>query len=294
MSTNTPSASRNGAQNPETSATAALNGQYESREIPLELIDPPANAERETMEETDLAALAESIRDVGLIKPIVLKPVGTRYEVIAGHRRFIACGLVNYSPVPCRVKVRGDVDPLALLVAENAHTEAVNPVEEARFYERVLVELCDNDVDLLVLKIRRRRDYLEDRLNLLRGDPMVIDALANKRISLAVARELNRVHDPQRLLVFLDVATTQGATARQVAEWRRDADLQGVLPPPPETDMGATGDPNQAAHSHSMQCVFCGGTDFPSQMRMLWVHNVCEVILNRMLGKEPGAGAGQV
>jgi len=149
----------------------SLNAQYEYREIPLDLIDEPAVPERETMEEWDLAELALSIEGEGLIKPLIVKQMGERFETIAGHRRLLGCRLAKYSPVPCRVKINDQVDDLAILVAENQHVEAVNAVEEARFYRRVLVEMCKNDVDLLCLKVRRKRNYVEDRLLLLMGYP---------------------------------------------------------------------------------------------------------------------------
>src|SRR5947209_3370813 len=154
-----------------TASPEALNAQYRSAEIALDLLDEPAIPERETMEEADLADLAMSIAEIGLIKPLIVKAVGDRFEVTAGHRRLLACRIANYSPVPCRVQSGAEVDPLAVLVAENAHVERVNAVEEARFYARLLEEKCENDVDLLCVKVRRRRSYVEDRLLILRGYP---------------------------------------------------------------------------------------------------------------------------
>ena len=181
-----------------------LNAQYEQRDIPLLLIDEPKTPERETMEPEYLADLASDIKECGLIKPLIVKPAQKRFEVVAGHRRLLACRIIKYSPVPCRVSVNGVVDPDSRLVSENAHTEAVNAVEEARFYERLLNAQCKHDVDLLCLKVRRRREFVEDRLLLLRGSPNVLTALHRKEISIAVARELNKVSDPNRLLLLLD------------------------------------------------------------------------------------------
>lgn len=268
-------------------ASHELNAQFESRDIPIELLDEPAVPERETMEEVDLADLAISIGNEGLINPITVKPVGDRYEVTAGHRRLLACRIANYSPVPCRVKVGGEVDPLALLVAENQHREAVNPVEEARFYQRVLIELCENDVDMLCIKVRRRREYVEDRLILLRGNPDVLEALHKKRISLAVARELNKCSDPPRLLILLDTAVNQGATARQVAEWRRQGEILGPVGMA-EGD-GADQSTNESAQPPTfvMECLFCQDQNDPHLMEMFYLHKPCLRILLRMLQRNP-------
>jgi ParB family transcriptional regulator, chromosome partitioning protein len=272
-----------------TPAPNSLNAQYENREIPLELIDEPAVPERETMEEWDLAELALSIAGEGLIKPLIVKQVGERFETIAGHRRLLGCRLAKYSPVPCRVKINDQVDDLAILVAENQHVEAVNTVEEARFYRRVLVEMCENDVDLLCLKVRRKRNYVEDRLVLLMGYPNVIDALQAKKISFAVARELNKVKDPNRLLIMLDVSITQGASARQVEQWRREADNEAAIQvASPNPDDQAT-NPSAIAPGFSMKCLFCEDGDDPHLMVMEYLHKPCKKIVERMMGRHQDA-----
>lgn len=268
-----------------THSASDLNAQYRTIDVPIELINEPVIPERETMEEADLAELAMNIGEIGLIKPLVLKQVGDRFEVIAGHRRFLACRIANYTPIPSRIQTEGLVDPLAILIAENAHVEAVNPVEEARFYDRVLRELCENDVDMLCLKVRRRREYVEDRLNILRGDPRVTAALQGKQISLAVARELNKVMDPHRQLLLLDVAVTQGATARQVATWRRDVDGLPPLLPMEGTDGLHPANVQALPAAFKPECLFCEDSEDQHLMEVFFMHKPCKRIVSKMLGR---------
>lgn len=270
-----------------TASADLLNAQYESRNIQLDLLDEPEVPERETMEELELAELAANIAEVGLIKPLVVKPRGDRFEVVAGHRRLLACRLVKYTPVPCRVKVSSTVDPLAILIAENEHVERVNPIEEARFYQRVLDEMCGNDVDVLCIKLRRRREYVEDRLNLLRGHPTVVDALQAKRISIAVARELNKVTDAGRLLIYLDCAVNQGATARQVSEWRRESAMLPAIGAAPDTGDGVAGNYGAIAPTFKPECFFCQSDQFHHMMELVYLHGPCRSILERMLQRAP-------
>lgn len=266
-----------------TNNPAALNAQFEDRLIPWELLDEPPDAQRETMEEQELADLALSIGDVGLLEPLIVMPNGQRYTIRAGHRRYIACGIAQYSPVPCRVVVAGIVDDLAMMEAENAFREDVNVIEQACFYQRLLIERCGNDVDMLVIRVRRKREFVEDRLNLLLGHPNVVDALRNKRISLAVARELNKVKDPNRLLILLDTAVQQGATARQVNQWRRDADnLQAIVLPDVDSP-GADGDGTAPVAAFSMECLFCESGEHQHMMEMVYLHAPCKGLLLRML-----------
>lgn len=271
--------------------SAALNAQFESREIPLDLIDEPQVPERETMEETDLAELAMSIGGVGLIKPLIVKPMGVRYEVVAGHRRLIGCRLANYSPVPCRIKVNGEVDPLAILVAENAHTESVNPVHEARFYQRLLLERCENDVDLVCATVRRKRAHVEDRLVLLQGYPAVVDALEKKKIPLAVARELNKVKFPNQLMLLLDTCITQGATARTVMGWCKElnANEDFRVTFADSASQAETGVVN--VPGFQQLCFFCEDGADPHLMVTVAMHRPCHKMVEKLLGRDPQSNA---
>jgi ParB/RepB/Spo0J family partition protein len=275
-----------------TASPAALNAGYEYAELDLDLIDEPAVPERQTMDEAELAELALSIQEVGLIKPLVVKPTAERYEVIAGHRRLLACRIVKLSPVPCRIR-RGDAaSNLSILVHENAHTEAVNPVEEAMFYQRVLEEQCDNDVDLLCIRVRRRREFVEDRLLLLMGYPQVRDALFNRRISIAVARELNKVPDPNRLLILLDSSITMGATARQVMEWRKQYQDAPPIELPPDAAEAPDGSAPSPVATSGPCCIVCQDTFEPSSMAIVYIHKLCSRQLDRMLNRAQDETAG--
>lgn len=259
------------------------NDQYDDRKIPLDLLDDPDIPERELMEETDLADLALSILEQGLIKPLAVRQRGERYTVLAGHRRLLACRMVRYDPVPCRVKIGDRVDDLAVLVAENAYVEPVNAVDEARFYDRVLKELCGNDVDMLCIKVRRKRNYVEDRLIMLRGYPQVVDALQQKQISFAVARELNKVADPARMLVWLDVSITAGSSARQVETWRREAEGQAPIQIA-ETDPDQLAAEMEALYGNQqITCVCCDSAEDAHLMVVVHMHKYCQRMLERLI-----------
>lgn len=285
MSNNTQSPHATIAGNMGTQSPPEDNRDGTPASIPLALIDEPQLPERETMEEELLADLALDIKTNGLIQPIVVKPVGDRFEVIAGHRRLLACRMVQYDPVECIVRSKHLVDPLRLLVAENAEREAVNPVEEARFFQRVLEEHCENDVDVLCIKLRRKRLYVEDRLNLLRGWPQVVEALHQRKISMAAARELNKCHDPLRMVLLLDQAANQGATARAIAEWRKQGELIGPVGEAPPQDPRVGDAANGAPYTSGLVCLFCEDSDDPHLMELIYLHRPCKKIILKMLGR---------
>ena len=260
----------------------------EFRNLPLELIDDPGAPIRDTMDEVALAELVISIQAVGLIEPLVVKDVGTRWEVIAGHRRWIACGMAGLKTVPCMIRGKSEVADLAIMIHENAFREDMNPVEEARFYARAMQELCGNDVDVLCEKVRRDRNFVEGRLLLLMGYAPVVAALEAGKIGIAHARALNKLKNIGFLPNLLDSAMNQGATARAVAEWVRDADQLPTLELPAD-NAAASGDGSAAALIDTTpRCLFCLSQKHAHVMKMVWLHHTCSDLLDAALGRAEG------
>src|SRR5574338_1488938 len=106
-------------------------------QIPLDLIDPNSFQPRTLLSADGLDELANSIRSSGLIQPILLRPAGERYELIAGERRWRAAGKAGLEQVPAIVRDIDDGEALELALAENLLREELNPIEIARAYERL-------------------------------------------------------------------------------------------------------------------------------------------------------------
>ena len=105
----------------------------ELREIPLELIAPNPRQPRQEFDEPALLALADSLRERGVLQPVLLRPVaGGTYELIAGERRWRAAQIAGFERVPALVRPHDDAESLELALIENMAREDLNPVEEAR------------------------------------------------------------------------------------------------------------------------------------------------------------------
>ena len=262
----------------------SVDGAFEL--IELGLIDEPALAIRETMDEVQLAELCDSIAAVGVLEPLVVERAGDRYRVMAGHRRLIACQALKLPRVPCIVRDAGVIDATAVTIAENHYRENVNPAEEAVFLDRLLNERCNGDTNLLAALVKHKREYVEDRLLLLRGDAAVLGALKGRKITLAVARELQKVKIDDQRTVYLDAAIRGGATAAIVRNWRQQGELVSSAETQPATAPDATASVPAAAPAYKMVCFFCGDDDCPHLMEMLWVHQQCRKFLERSLAMQ--------
>lgn len=267
----------------ETNGTASIHDSGALSLVPLDLIDEPAEAVRATFDEVQLAELAQSITEMGLIQPIIAKRVGDRFEVIAGHRRLVACRIAGLSPVPCLVREPGAVDPNAVKVAENYYREPVNPAEEAEFLQHLLDTQCAGDTDNLAALIKHSRSYVEDRLLLRRGDPEILKALSRRDISLTVARELNRVKDSDLRLVYLHAAIRGGATAGVIRNWRQQEVTNFSSTESGDAVLAAAQTQAAAQQQPVMRCLFCGDADEPERIEHLWLHKHCRKYVEKML-----------
>jgi ParB/RepB/Spo0J family partition protein len=246
------------------------------RLIPLSNIDEPSLAMRETMPEDTLRELADSIKAIGLQQPICVRPRGARFEIVYGHRRYMACGRAGVFEVPCIVRDVEDRDAERAKIAENTDREIVNVVEEAAYFAELLTRYCHDDVDELCEFTKRPRGYVESRLLLLRGHPEVLEALRAGEINLGVATELNRSPDRTCMLMHIDPARG-GATVRQVRQWitdyknfraRQDAGAD-ASPVAPTTSAPAPEPPRPT-------CVCCRENVDPSALIVVYVHEYCK------------------
>lgn len=246
--------------------------------LPLELIDDPPLPVRETLDEQKLDDLRESISLVGVLNAIRVRRTGKRYQIESGHRRFMAAGMAGLTHIPAVVVVEDDGQLAAALAHENAFREDPNPAEEARWFSVILEKACGGSTDKLADMLKLKRAYIEERLILLRGDPVVLDALGSRQVSMAVARELNRVKSEATRRSLLASAISGGASARVVAQWRENCERTAA----PVGVVGAGEDAIAApitAPAPAMQCILCLGCDQPWDLVMIWVHQSCKRVV---------------
>ena len=256
---------------------------YDFRLIPLEAIDPPAITMREHMDDRKLEELAASIRSDGLRQPIGVRPVGDRYRVAYGHRRLIACGLVGEAAIPCFVLADDSDEEEAAKIAENWLREDTNPAEDATYFAYLLEHRYDGNIELLCRSLGVKESRVQGRLDLLRGDSAVLEALRASRITLAVARELNRMKDEGWRRHYLADAIEQGATASVVQRWRIDADRRAEL----ARTSGAEPDADASAAAPVPltsidRCLLCALDDDPLEMEFVRVHRSCHTQHRRL------------
>ncbi|MBB5103951.1 ParB family chromosome partitioning protein [Streptomyces spectabilis] len=187
-------------------------------ELPLDSITPNPRQPREVFDEDALAELVTSIKEVGLLQPVVVRQLGpSRYELIMGERRWRACREAGLERIPAIVRATEDDKLLLDALLENLHRAQLNPLEEAAAYDQLLKDFkCTHDQ--LADRIGRSRPQVSNTLRLLKLSPKVQNRVAAGVLSAGHARALLSVEDPeeQDRLAYRIVA--EGLSVRAVEE----------------------------------------------------------------------------
>lgn len=256
--------------------TTTTGRRYDFRLISLALIDPPTRAMREQMDPAALEALATNIKRNGVIHPLGVVPVGDRFRVSWGHRRLIAAGMVGETAVACRVLLTDDVREQEFTYIENTFRETVNPAEEATWLAGLLEHHYAGDLQALCIALNVRTSTVQGRLDLLRGDPEVMEAVRRNQIGLGVAREINKMNEPSWRHYRLGEAITQGATERVVREWRfSDAKHLALQRAAADGTIAASQPSTEAPLGTLDFCPLCELGDDQMDMTYIKVHRSC-------------------
>lgn len=163
-------------------------------EVPVDRIVPNPRQPRQVFEEEALAELVHSVREVGLLQPIVVRPVGEDFELVMGERRWRAATEAGLSAIPAIVRQTEDTDLLRDALLENLHRAQLNPLEEAAAYQQMLEDFgCTHEE--LAGRIGRSRPQISNTLRLLKLSAPVQRRVAAGVLSAGHARALLAVSD---------------------------------------------------------------------------------------------------
>lgn len=187
-------------------------------EVPLGSITPNPRQPREVFDEDALAELVTSIKEVGLLQPVVVRKIGPeRYELIMGERRWRACREAGLERIPAIVRATDDEKLLLDALLENLHRAQLNPLEEAAAYDQLLKDFkCTHDQ--LADRIGRSRPQVSNTLRLLRLSPPVQRRVAAGVLSAGHARALLSVDDSEEQDRLAHRIVAEGLSVRAVEE----------------------------------------------------------------------------
>jgi ParB family chromosome partitioning protein len=193
-------------------------------EAPLDRIDPNPRQPRESFTEETLEELSDSIRAVGVLQPVVIRPVGDRFQIIMGERRVRAARMAGLSTIPAVVRITEDHYLLRDALIENVHREDLNPLEEAAAYAQLLNDFAVTQEELAG-RIGRSRPAISNALRLLKLPASVQRRIAAGTLSPGHARAVASLADPEQQERLADRIVAEGMTVRMAEEIARRVSL---------------------------------------------------------------------
>jgi ParB family chromosome partitioning protein len=187
-------------------------------ELPAEAISANPRQPRTVFDEEAMQELIESIGEVGLLQPVVVRPLGSgRFELVMGERRWRAAQATGLATIPAIVRETKDHDLLRDALLENLHRAQLNPLEEAAAYSQMLGDFgCTQDE--LSSRIKRSRPQISNTLRLLRLPPSVQRRVAAGVLSAGHARALVAVDDPAQQERLAQRIVAEGLSVRSIEE----------------------------------------------------------------------------
>src|SRR5690606_37947010 len=192
-------------------------------ELPVEAIMPNPRQPREVFDEEELEELAASIREVGVLQPVVVRPMaeptedGVAYELIMGERRWRAARAADSSTIPAVIRETSDADLLRDALLENLHRSNLNPLEEAAAYNQLLEDFgCTHDE--LATRIARSRPQISNSLRLMKLPPLVQRRVAAGVLSAGHARALLGLSDAAAMERLAQRIVAEGLSVRATEE----------------------------------------------------------------------------
>ena len=204
---------------PGTSGTAAPGSvaadQGEVQMLRLSQVDPNRSQPRKKFEEESLEELADSIRRFGVLQPILVKKTGSRYEIIAGERRWRASRKAGLREIPAIVREYSDQETVELSLIENIQREDLNPIEEAKAFKRLLDEFGLRQEDLAE-RVSKSRTAITNAIRLLKLDERVQNMVIEEKISMGHARALIPVEIPEEQYLLACQVSDKKLSVRDV------------------------------------------------------------------------------
>ena len=191
------------------------------RPVDLDLIIEPEGNVRMDIPERTLFELSESMKEVGLLQPIILTPNKDKLEVVAGQRRWLAAKRLKWTTIMAEVKELTRVQIALIRATENLQKEGLTAIEEGAVY----ADLFDQHkltMKMIADRMGKSVHHVKRMMDLLRMDPEVQKAVHNGKISNAVAFELSKINEKKDLYRYLELAIENGVTSTVAAQWTEE------------------------------------------------------------------------
>lgn len=189
--------------------------------IDINNIKPNANQPRKTFDEAKLEELADSIKEHGLIQPLVVRKSSNGYEIVAGERRWRAARKIGIKEIPAIVRELSDEENMLLAIIENMQREDLDPIEEAEGISQ-MIEIYGFSQEQVSRSLGKSRPYITNQLRLLKLPEEIRKMVSDGRLSSGHVRALITIDNEEKQIKLAVQAVEQGLSVRQVEALAKD------------------------------------------------------------------------
>jgi ParB family transcriptional regulator, chromosome partitioning protein len=187
-------------------------------QIEMKMIRPSNFAVRDKFQESlEMESLMSSIREHGLLQPILIRPRLNGFEIVAGNRRFHACKSLRWRFIACKIREMSDKQAFEIMLTENIQRKSMDPVEEAEAFRKYVLDYGWGGVSELGRKIGKSEEYVSHRIQLLKLPEEIKEQIIVSKINVSQAFELTNVPET-RLLEFTSKIMENNLTVKQIRE----------------------------------------------------------------------------
>jgi ParB family chromosome partitioning protein len=198
-------------------------------QIEVKMIHPSQFAIRDKFQKCrpEDEALVNSIREHGLLQPILIRPLGQGFEIVAGHRRFQACRSLRWRSIPCRIREISDKQAYELQLTENIQRKSMDPIEEAEAFRRYVIDFGWGGVSELARKLGMSEEYISHRIQLLKLPDEIKEQILTQRLNVSQAIELSNIPTQTQSEIISEVIKNN-LTVRQIREVKSILKQEGL------------------------------------------------------------------
>ena len=253
----------------------------EYQDVNLSLIDEPDGRIRIDAHDEDIEGLAENIKEIGQLEPVLLAKLGQRYEIVAGERRVLAMKSLGLKTVKAIVKVMSRIDIALARASENLQRRNLSPIEEGATY----VDLAQNhnmSIRQIGDKFGKATSTVKDKMDLMKLHPELQKAIHTGSISMMVGRALNQIDEEKELRKCIGYAIAGGCTETVALEWVKDF-KQSSRTYDPGSEQGGSLKPMLQTQKIYQACEICEEPVEVQAMKMLRICPGCfKVIIDNL------------
>lgn len=214
-------------ESPDTPSSVST-GEGVALSVPVGNVVPNPHQPRIRFSEEKLMELAQSIKEYGILQPLIVTRVGNNFELIAGERRLQAAKIVGLTEVPVMIREAEDQEKFELAIIENIQRHDLNPIEESRAYERLSEEFGLSQEEI-AKKMGRSRSAIANTMRLLQLPIDIQRAIADEKISEGHAKALLSIDNPEKQRALFEMIVRHGLTVREA-----ESKSRGVSTRPPK------------------------------------------------------------